>query len=414
MIRALAFVLPSVLVFAASVGASAASAGDGQPGPGGAARTDGVSVGMSVQRFDLSALERAAQVAAKSAAEAARLAALATNAAQRVVTRQSREDQLGTRTDLASVIAQGARDAARYAVDASREAFQAAEAAARAANSALSEAALIGRRETNRARNAAERAWEEVDEAADRQTVSAVPASSPGTVQSLRRRLQAQESFERGSALLEGRKYLEARRQFSEAVALHPEHDEARSLLAWSEYFLGDFRGAIFTFKIALRRQPTWAGLYNGLGWSRLRIGRYQLAADAFGSALDRNPDYVDALNGLGSAMFERSDYELAIPPLAKALYRSRPLMGPEPPEVTTMRGKLGWSLYYLERDREALAVFIRASLAAPDSHHVHVGLGWCYLRLGQKDDARAAFQRAATLGPDDEFVREGLRLAGL
>ena len=112
--------------------------------------------------------------------------------------------------------------------------------------------------------------------------------------------------------------------------------------------------------------------------------------------------------------MFQRGDYELAIPPLEKALYRSQRLMGPEPPEVTTTRGKLAWSLYYLERDREALAMFIRASLAAPDSHQLQVGMGWCYLRLGQKDDARAAFQRAAKLGPVDEMVREGLRLAGL
>jgi len=313
-----------------------------------------------------------------------------------------------------SAITQAARDVARYAVDASREAFQTAEAAARAANSALSEAALVVRRETNRARNAAQRAREEVDEATDRETVSRVPASSPGTVQSLRRRQQAEVSFARGSGLLEARRYQEARNQFAEAVALYPEYDEARSLLAWSEYFLGDFRRAVFTFKTALRRQPTWAGLYNGLGWSRLGVGRYQLAADAFGSALDRNPDYVDALNGLGSAMFQRGDYELAIPPLEKALYRSQRLMGPEPPEVTTTRGKLAWSLYYLERDREALAMFIRASLAAPDSHQLQVGMGWCYLRLGQKDDARAAFQRAAKLGPVDEMVREGLRLAGL
>src|SRR5438132_14210761 len=63
-----------------------------------------------------------------------------------------REDQPGTRTDLPGAIAQAARDAARHAVDASREAFQSAEAAARAANSALSEAALVVRRETNRAR----------------------------------------------------------------------------------------------------------------------------------------------------------------------------------------------------------------------------------------------------------------------
>jgi tetratricopeptide (TPR) repeat protein len=414
MIRAVAIVLVSVLVIltrqlTSDIGTAVAEGppgggrgsggergGNGGGGAAAAAGGAGISDAAGVSSGASSSVEGNVSVSASAASAG------------------GREDQPGTRTDLPSAIAQAARDAARYAADASREAFQSAEAAARAANSALSEAALVVRRETNRARNAAARAREEIDEAADRQTVSAVRAPSTGTVQSVRRRLLAQASFARGNALLEGRRYQEARNQFAEAVALDPEHDEARSLLAWSDYFLGDFRRAIFTFKTTLRRQPTWAGLYNGLGWSRLRVGRYQLAADAFGSALDRNPDYVDALHGLGSAMFQRGDYDLAISPLEKALYRSQGFVGPEPPEVTTMRGKLAWSLYYLERDREALAMFIRASLAAPDSHQLQVGMGWCYLRLGQKDDARAAFQRAAKLGSDDETVREGLRLAGL
>ena len=272
-----------------------------------------------------------------------------------------------------------------------------------------------------RARDAAERAWEAADEAADRpapvppaSTVQLTSTSSPGFFQGIGRSVQAEASFARGSALLEERKYQEARDRLAEAVALYPEHDQARALLAWSEYFLGDFRGAAVTFKTGLRRQPTWEGLYNGLGWSRLRLGRYQLAVAAFGSVLDRNPDYVDALNGLGSAQFERGQYDLALPPLEKALQGSRRFLSAEPPEVTILRGKMAWSLYYLERYREALAMFIRASLAAPDSQQYQVGMGWSYLKLGQNDDARAAFRRAQQLGPIDETVREGLRRAGI
>jgi tetratricopeptide (TPR) repeat protein len=358
--------------------------------------------------YDLSEPERAAQVAAKAAAEASRRAAQAGEAEQRS----------GWRT---SAVADASTDAAKAAADASREASRAAEAAARAANTPTLDAPALVRRETMRARDAAERAWEAADEAADRpapvppaSTVQLTSTSSPGFFQGIGRSVQAEASFARGSALLEERKYQEARDRLAEAVALYPEHDQARALLAWSEYFLGDFRGAAVTFKTGLRRQPTWEGLYNGLGWSRLRLGRYQLAAAAFGSALDRNPDYVDALNGLGSAQFERGHYDLALPPLEKALQGSRRLLRAEPAEVTILRGKMAWSLYYLERHREALAMFIRASLAAPDSQQYQVGMGWCYLKLEQKDDARAAFRRAQQLGPTDETVREGLRRVGL
>jgi tetratricopeptide (TPR) repeat protein len=282
---------------------------------------------------------------------------------------------------------------------------------ARTVGSAISEAVVVVRREASRARAAAERATEALDEATDRSGASAAPR---GRSSAAVRRTQAETSFARGSALLELRKYREARDRFAEAVALNPEHDRARAMLAWSQYFRGDFRAAVGTFKTALERQPAWEGLANGLGWSRLRIGRYQLAADAFRDALNRNPDYVDAWNGLGSALFEHGDYDAALPPLQRALEGYRRLTGPEPPEVTTLRGKIAWSLYYRGRYREALAMFIRASLAAPTAQPFQVGMGWCYLQLDQPAEARAAFRRAEKLGPNDEVVREGLRRASL
>jgi tetratricopeptide (TPR) repeat protein len=234
--------------------------------------------------------------------------------------------------------------------------------------------------------------------------------ASPGLFQAFRRSMRAESSFAHGTTLLEARKYDEARERFLEATILYPEHDQARALLAWSDYFLGDYRGAVVGFKAGLQRQPTWEGLYNGLGWSRLRLGRYHLAVAAFRPALERNPEYLDALHGLGSALLELGDYEGALAPLEKALRGARRLMGEEPPEAGPLRAKVAWTLYYLERYREALAMFIRASLGMPDSYQLHAGMGWCYIKLGQKEDARAAFERALRLKPDDEAIREGLR----
>jgi len=410
---------------------SGAAAPGPSPGPSGNAASDGISAaGMSTastgaeiarprRMFDLTEPERSAQAAAKGAEEAARRAAAsAADTAPRNGVRPVKSDQSGARADSAAV-AEASREAARYASEASSDAARASAAAARAANTATPDAAAVVKVESARARAAAERAWEAADEAADRPAPLS-PASvvltstSSGLFQSLRRSMQAEAAFTRGSTLLEAHKYQEARDQFAEAVALYPEHDQARAMLAWSEYFVGDFRGATISFKTALRRQPGWEGLHNGLGWSRLRLGRYQMATTAFQAALDRNPDYVDALNGLGSAQFERGNYEAALPALEKALDGSRRALSAEPPEVTVLRGKMAWSLYYLERNREALAMFIRASLAAPDSYQYQLGMGWCYLKLGQRDDARAAFRRALKLGPHDEAAREGLRRAGI
>jgi tetratricopeptide (TPR) repeat protein len=239
----------------------AAGAGVGAPGPSGSPSADGVSAtganaagggGATTRRvnppIELAEPERAAQIAAKGATEAARLAALAGDAARRASEGQTQGQPAG-RADLLTAVADASKEAARSAADASRDASRAAEAAARAVNSSSPDAALIVRRETNRARDAAERAWEAVDEAKDRPALtSSLPVmltSSPGMFQGFRRSMQAEASFARGNALLEERQYKEARDSFAEAVALYPEHDQARALLGWSEFFLGDFRGAV-------------------------------------------------------------------------------------------------------------------------------------------------------------------------
>lgn len=304
------------------------------------------------------------------------------------------------------------RDAARAAADGARDAAQAAEDARRAASVPSPDLGLA-RRAADRARDAAELAYEAAEEAADRPAwvPSAHSGASSGVLTQFRQSVQSHQAFLRGKALLQARKYQEAREQLSEATILDADHDEARTLLAWSEYFVGDFRGASINFKTALRRQPKWEGLEDGLGWSRFRLGRFHLALAAFRSALGRNSNYVDALNGQGSALFELGRYDEALPPLERALEGLTPLIGHEPPETLAVRAKVAWSLYHVGRYRDALAMFARAVRADPGSHQLQGGIGWCYLKLSRPEDARAAFQRALQLSPGDQDALQGLRL---
>jgi tetratricopeptide (TPR) repeat protein len=237
-------------------------------------------------------------------------------------------------------------------------------------------------------------------------------AGAQGLADAVRRGVQAQRAFVRGKARYEARDYRGARDLLAETVTLDPTYDEAYALLAWSRYHLGEYRAAVITFKALLRRRPDWEGLYDGLGWSRYRLGRHHLASEAFRAALDRNPDFVDALIGLGSAQFELEQYAQALPPLDRALQRMTTLAGVEGPDELAVRAKVAWSLYYVGRYREALAVFQRALRATPDGHGLYNGLGWCYLKLGEKAQARLAFQRALGLKPDYPDAVEGLRQA--
>src|SRR5581483_3849766 len=101
------------------------------------------------------------------------------------------------------------------------------------------------------------------------------PSAAQGVVEGFRRSLRSQNAFLAGKTFYDAGDYERARGRFAEAVALDATHDEARALLAWSQYFLGEYKAAIITFKAAIRRQPGWEGLHDGLGWSRYRLRRY-------------------------------------------------------------------------------------------------------------------------------------------
>jgi tetratricopeptide (TPR) repeat protein len=237
-----------------------------------------------------------------------------------------------------------------------------------------------------------------------------VMACAQGPLGGFRRSMQSQSLFRQGRVLYEAREYTGARDRLLDAVALDEGHDEARALLGWAHYHLGEYRAAAIEFKAALRRQPSWDGLYDGLGWSRLRLGRYHLAIEAFQSGLDVSPDHADALIGLGTALFELGRYEAAIPPLERALRGMTTIAGHEVGDAPAARARLAWSLYYVGRHVEAVDAFERALRAAPNEAALYNGLGWCHLRLGDRRRAQTAFQQALTLQPGYEDAAEGLR----
>ena len=239
-----------------------------------------------------------------------------------------------------------------------------------------------------------------------------VPIAGPGQglLDDLQRGMKSQTLSRQARVLYDAQDYAGARNRLLETVALDPTHDEARALLGWAHYHLAEYRAAAIVFKAALRRQPSWDGLYDGLGWSRLRLGRYHLAIEAFQSALDVSPDHGDALIGLGTALFELGRYEAAVRPLDRALRGMATISGREARDAPGARARLAWSLYYLDRFPEALDAFERALRAAPRGAGLHNGLGWCLLRLGDRSQARAAFERALALQPGYEDALEGLR----
>lgn len=106
-----------------------------------------------------------------------------------------------------------------------------------------------------------------------------------------------------------------------QAIALDPNHVEARTLLGWVESEIhGNFDAAIKEYEKVVELRPDSAEAYNNLGVAEKRKGELDKAADAFNKALERKPEYGAALSNRGWIFAEenkwaeaRQDFERAL-----------------------------------------------------------------------------------------------------
>ncbi len=105
------------------------------------------------------------------------------------------------------------------------------------------------------------------------------------------------------------------------ALAVDPNHVEARTLLGWIDSEIhGDFDSAIEEYTKVLELRPDLAEAYNNLGVAQKRKGELDKAAVSFNQALQRRPDYSAALSNRGWTFAEenkwaeaRRDFEQAL-----------------------------------------------------------------------------------------------------
>jgi tetratricopeptide (TPR) repeat protein len=106
-----------------------------------------------------------------------------------------------------------------------------------------------------------------------------------------------------------------------QALALKPDHVEARTLLAWIESEIrGDFAAAVKDYAEVVRLRPEVPEAYNNLGVAQKRKGEIDHAAASFDRALALKPDYSAALTNRGWLLAEqhkwpeaRRDFERAL-----------------------------------------------------------------------------------------------------
>src|SRR5712691_10624400 len=94
------------------------------------------------------------------------------------------------------------------------------------------------------------------------------------------------------------------------AIAINPNHVEARTLLGWVESEIrGDFDSAIKEYTKVVELRPNSAEAYNNLGVAEKRKGELDKAADAFNKSLERKPDYGAAVSNRGWIFAEQNKW---------------------------------------------------------------------------------------------------------
>ncbi len=116
-----------------------------------------------------------------------------------------------------------------------------------------------------------------------------------------------------GIALLRLRDPRAAVAEIKQAIAIDPNHVEARTLLGWVESEIrGDFDSAIREYQKVVELRPSSAEAYNNLGVAEKRKGDLAKAADAFNKSLERKPDYNAALSNRGWVFAEQNQWDEA------------------------------------------------------------------------------------------------------
>lgn len=124
-----------------------------------------------------------------------------------------------------------------------------------------------------------------------------------------------------GITLLRLREPHAAEAAVKRALAVDPNHVEARTLLGWIDSDIhGDFDSAIKEYSKVVELRPDLAEAYNNLGVAQKRKGELNKAAESFNKALERRPDFTPALSNRGWIFAEqnkwaeaRQDFEQAL-----------------------------------------------------------------------------------------------------
>lgn len=163
----------------------------------------------------------------------------------------------------------------------------------------------------------------------------------------------------RGAAALEQRQWTAAVDELRQAIAIAPDHADARFNLGTALYMAGDADGAIEQFQAAARLMPSLATAHYSLGVIFGARGRDRDAVEELTAAVDADPMFVQARLELANAL-RRAGRPAESLPYYRQVLDARP-------EESSARFGYAMALVRLRRYRDARDWLASAARQSPD-----------------------------------------------
>lgn len=199
--------------------------------------------------------------------------------------------------------------------------------------------------------------------------------------------------YERGTALREQKRFIEALAAFDDAIARKPDYAEAhnsRGIVLASVERLED---SLAAFDLAVGHKPDYAEAYNNRAIVLQDLKRLDAALESFDKALSLQLNNARVHNNRGVVLGELQRFDEAI-----ASYDEAIALQPDYAEAYYNRAM---ALHELKRFDEALASFAQAIALKPDYADAYNNRGVLLQDLKRVDEALADFDRAIALMPD-------------
>jgi tetratricopeptide (TPR) repeat protein len=222
----------------------------------------------------------------------------------------------------------------------------------------------------------------------------------------LRQPDDAMSHYNLGVALLDERRFEEARRSFEQTLALEHDHVMALDNLGSALNALGRPQDAIAPLEKALEIDPGDAFAHNNLGSALIRLGRPQEALPHLRRALELTRDAPRSATYLnvGRALLETGHAGEAIGPLERAVELA--------PGDADAHYSLGTGLLRVGKAPEAIAHLERAIAIEPDDADAHGNLASALVGTGRPERAVVHYERVLALEPENPSAHNNLAIA--